>query len=284
MARTKRSEALARLPTDENSDDEVVVQRATAATNRAHLRNRKHKERVKRNKLKRNQSERNAVEPYGYKMRQLRCWMMNEQRRDDKGGITQAGFYALSEWSKEPEGNKQLTLAPDAEQGKDRFIAEWEAAAEEQGRNTEPKAWWTRVPSYAERTGQPRPGKDWKKLVRENHGLEPESMGLVKWGDDSENAIVLDDSDDDNENSEKATSMESAEIDFQGGVPREMVLRGPRVPSVGGSGMTTETDMRPNLEELEGDVDPDGGVRFDDQDTKPMARPGCENTQQFVYE
>ena len=124
------------------------------------------------------------------------------------------------------------------------------------------------MPSYAERTGQPRPGKDWKNLVRENQGLEPEGMGLVKGGEDSENAIVLDDSDDDDENSGKATSMmESVEINFQGGVPQEMVLRGPRVPIVGDLGMTTETDIRRDLEELEGDVDPDGGVRFEDQDT-----------------
>ncbi|KAL8890510.1 MAG: hypothetical protein Q9215_002371 [Flavoplaca cf. flavocitrina] len=283
MIRNKPSKALARLPSGENSGDEVVVQRATAAKDRAHLRNRKHKERVKKNKLKRNQSEKN--EPYGYKMRQLRCWMMNEQRRDDKGGITQAGFYALRAWSKEPEGNKQITLAPDAEKGKDRFKAEWEAAAEEQGRNTEPIAWWTRVPSYAERTGQPRPGKDWKKLVRENQELESEGMGLVKRGDDSKNVIVLDDSDEDDENSGKVTSMmEGVEIDFQGGVQREMVLRGPRMPSVGGSGMTTETDMRRDLEESEGDVDPDGGVRFDDQDTKPMVDPGCANAQKLMYE
>ena len=164
-------------------------------------------------------------------------------------------------------------------------MVEWEAAAEEQGRNTEPKDWWTRVPSYAERTGQPRPGKDWKKLVWENQGLEPEGMGLVKRGDDSKNVIVLDDSDDDDENSAKATSMmEGVEIDFQGGVPREMVFRGPRVPSVGDPGMTTETDMRRDLEDLEGDVDPDGGVRFDDQDTKPMVHPGCANAQELMYE
>lgn len=224
-----------------------------------------------------------AVEIYENKMRQLRCWIMNEQRKGDKGGITQEGFYALSAWSKDPEGKKQVTLAPDAEQGKDRFMAEWEASAVEQGRNTGLENWWTRAPSYAERTGQPRPGKDWKKLVRENHSLEPEGMGLVKRGDDSENAIVLDDSDDDDENSEKATSMmEGVEVDFKGGVPREMVLRGPRVPSVEGPGMTTETDMRFNLEEFEGDVDPDGGVRFDDQDIKPMAHPGREDAQEVM--
>ena len=60
MVKTKPSKALARLPTEKNSDDDVAVQRATAAKDRAHLRNRKHKERVKRNKLKRKQSENNG--------------------------------------------------------------------------------------------------------------------------------------------------------------------------------------------------------------------------------
>ncbi|KAL9030201.1 MAG: hypothetical protein Q9180_006934 [Flavoplaca navasiana] len=280
MVRTKPSKALARLPTGENSDDDVAVQRATAAKDRAHLRNLKHKERVKRNKLKRNQSEKD--EPYEYKMRQLRCWMMNEQRRDDKGGITQAGFYALSAWSKEPEGNKQVTLAPDAEQGKDRFMAEWEAAAEEQGLNTGLENWWIRVPSYAERTGQPRPDKEWIKLVRKNRWLEPESTGLVKHGDASENAIVIDDSDDDRESGGKAIStMEGVEVNFQGGVPREMVLRGPRVSTVGDHGMTTETDMRCGSGESEGDVDPDGGVQFHDQAIKHSA---CEDAQKVMYD
>ena len=206
--------------------------------------------------------------------------MMNEQRKDNKGGITQAGYYALAAWSKEPEGKKEVVLAPDAEQGKDRFMAEWDAAAEEQGRNTGLEAWWTRAPSYAERTGQPRPDREWMMLVRENRWLEPESMGLEKHGDASDNAIVLDDSDDDYGSSKKAVStMDGMEVDFQGGVPRQMVLRGPRVPRVGDHGMATETDMRCGPEESEGDGDLDGGVRFHDQAIK---HSGCEDAQDVM--
>ncbi|KAL8750138.1 MAG: hypothetical protein Q9199_007258 [Rusavskia elegans] len=190
MTSAQDNDELARLDPQKHPNDDVATQRAATAKERAHRKNRKRKERIKRN-----YSER--PEPHGIKMGQLRRWMMNEQRKEDKGGITQEGFYALSAWSKEPAGGGRITLASDAEQGKDRFMADWEAALKEQGTSNELVDWWKREPSYQERTGKMNPGKEYWKLVRENGVLVAKSKGLGERGQDAEIAIVLDDCDDD---------------------------------------------------------------------------------------
>lgn len=214
--------------------------------------------------------------------------MMNEQRKEDKGGITQEGFYALSAWSKEPAGGGRITLAPDAEQGKDRFMAEWEAASKEQERSNGLVDWWKKEPSYQERTGKPRPDREWKKLALENSSLESEDMNLVKRGDGSQNAIVVDESDDDENGGMAVGMMEGVEKGLHGGISGEMVLRGPKLSSVEDLGgrplrsMTTEPVMRCGSEESGDDLDAEGGVRFYNQDMKPVSLPGSKDAENIM--
>lgn len=199
--------------------------------------------------------------------------MMDEQRKEDKGGITQDGFYALSAWSKEPEGGGGVTLAPDAEQGKDRFMAEFEAASEEQGLSSGLLDWWKRAPSLRERTGKPRPDKEWKKLVLQHSILKSVELDMMKPGHDSHNAIVVDDSEEDESGEMVVGMMEGSEMGLHGGISGEMVLRGPklsrdgesRVEDLGGRPSRTST-MEPVMhcgsEESGGEMDGEGGVRF----------------------
>ncbi|CAO1599746.1 hypothetical protein XANCAGTX0491_003461 [Xanthoria calcicola] len=229
MASTQGNDALARLNQQKHLDADVAAQQAAlarSAKERAHRKNKKLKERVKRNNPRR-------PKPYGVKMAQLRRWMMNEQRKEDKGGITQEGFYALSAWSKEPEGGGGVTLAPDAEQGKDRFMAEWEAASQEQGSSSGLEDWWMKEPSYKERTGQENPAKEYWKLVKEHSILKSVELDMMKPGHDSQNTIVVDDSDEDESGNMVAGMTEGVEIGLQGGISGEMVLRGPKLSSAG---------------------------------------------------
>ncbi|KAL8994297.1 MAG: hypothetical protein Q9169_005693 [Polycauliona sp. 2 TL-2023] len=161
-------------------------------------------------------------------MQYFRRWLMNEMRRDGKGGISQQNWYALIKWSKEPESGGKVTLDADGQQAKDRFMAEWDAATKAQGRNHGLENWWDRVPSLAEKTGKPRPENKRKKQVTENKGTGSKYMELLKYGAGAENAIVIDDSDEEEGGEREMTMIEDEEVTIHGGNSRQMVLRGPR--------------------------------------------------------
>ncbi|KAL8673316.1 MAG: hypothetical protein Q9168_002240 [Polycauliona sp. 1 TL-2023] len=232
--RVRKNKSLKSEPMEKHEEkDATTPQDDAAARDRVYSRNQKHKHRVRMNKSLRS-------EPHGIKMGYMRRWMMNEMRREDKGGISQQAWYALSKWSREPENGGKITLEPDAEAAKDRFMAEWDAATVQQGKNNRLENWWARVPSYAERTGEPRPDRCFKKLMNE----ETKGMELMMRGDGGcDNAIVIDDSDDDDDDDDDDGSGEKemamvgdVESAVHGGISGQMVLRGPRPSSVGGDG------------------------------------------------
>ncbi|KAI4242188.1 MAG: hypothetical protein L6R42_011091 [Xanthoria sp. 1 TBL-2021] len=225
MTSAQDNDELARLDPQKHRDDDVATQRAATAKERAHRKNRKRKERIKRN------------------------------------------------YSERPGGGR-IILASDAEQGKDRFMAEWEAALKEQGTSNELVDWWKREPSYQERTGKMSPGKEFWNLVRENGVLAAKSKGLGEPGLDAETAIVLEGRDDDDdgdgdENGGMAVErMEGMEMGSHGGISGDMVLRGPKLSGCevkGGcrsSSTTLEQVPRGGSEESGADLDAEGGVRF----------------------
>ncbi|KAL8647831.1 MAG: hypothetical protein Q9226_006269 [Calogaya cf. arnoldii] len=259
MTSAEHNNALARHNTQAEphaSDDDVAAQRAAIDRHRAYRNNNNRKQRLKKN-------AKDKDTPHGNKMCQLRRWMMNEQKKEDKGGMTQPDFYALSAWSRQPEVGGQVTLEPDAEQGKNRFMAEWEAAAEEQGLDMDLEDWWEKVLSYQERTGQPNPDKEYWKIVREEGVIAAKSMGLP-----ADNAIVVDESDDE-DGSMAVEKMEGVEKSLNRGISGEMVLRGPRprLPTVeeerghqSRSVSPLEPVPRDGSEESGADLDDEGGV------------------------
>ncbi|KAL8849230.1 MAG: hypothetical protein Q9221_005760 [Calogaya cf. arnoldii] len=164
-----------------------------------------------------------------------------------------------------PEFGGQVTLEPDAEQGKNRFMAEWEAAAEQQGKNDGLRDWWEKVLSYQERTGQPNPDKEFWKMVREEGVIAGKNMALP-----AGNAIMVDESDD--EDGDMAVGkMEGVEKSLDRGISGEMVLRGPRprLPTVEeerGHQSRSVTPLEPvprdSSEDSGADLDDEGDVRF----------------------
>ncbi|KAL9022962.1 MAG: hypothetical protein Q9180_008468, partial [Flavoplaca navasiana] len=113
-------------------------------------------------------------------MAQARRWLNNEQRKEDSGGITWQGFKELFAWTKaaakaSPGTSVTTRMSAEAEQAKERFCAELEAARMEQDRKHGVRDWWARAPSLFERTGVKR-DKGWANLVAENDRVLEEEL------------------------------------------------------------------------------------------------------------
>ncbi|KAL8788316.1 MAG: hypothetical protein Q9213_001713 [Squamulea squamosa] len=172
-------------PADGTSAD-AIAQRAAIAN---HRKNRKRKERQKTNmKHKRDHVKATMV--------QARRWLGNEQRKEDRGGISKQGFQDLFAWARQSElswdgpvaGRGEMTA--DAVEARARFRAEWENARKQQDRKNGVRDWWTYAPSLKERTGVS--SKELMELSKGKIVAKAREEEMVASGDQMEEDIAYD--------------------------------------------------------------------------------------------
>ncbi|KAL8675980.1 MAG: hypothetical protein Q9224_007341 [Gallowayella concinna] len=186
-------------------------------------------------------------------------WLNNEQRKEDKGGISKQGFRDLFAWAKHMDLPDQPMTA-DAEEAKCRYLHELENAKKEQQGRRGDRDWWAVVPSWSERTGEPRE-KTWDKWIKEEGRAAQMSALDVAHG---------------------ASNMQGCQGSVEMGMEEngmgERDTRGSGVMRAGrnigrASGeMTPEPVLRRALEDSDSDGESEGGVICAYRDMTPEAK------------
>ncbi|KAL8680960.1 MAG: hypothetical protein Q9186_002860 [Xanthomendoza sp. 1 TL-2023] len=200
-------------------------------------------------------------DPSNPRFQQLQAgrWLNNEQRKEDKGGITRQGFRDLFAWAKTMNREEQPMTA-DAEEAKCRYLKELEAATEEQGGRRGGRDWWTIAPSWSERTGEPR-DKTWDKILKEEGraAAEARAMGVA-------NGV---------ENMESGKHLVKLGVDIEGDGTGGRCTSDSGVMGAGRSfgracgEMTPEPVLHRALEGSDSDGESEGGVMCADRDMNP---------------
>ncbi|KAL8878862.1 MAG: hypothetical protein Q9192_008358 [Flavoplaca navasiana] len=232
---------------DDGMDADQAAQRAALAKQR-----RSHKRTARRKKSLLDQEDHPTL-----MMAQARRWLNNEQRKEDNGGITWQGFKELFAWTKaaakaSPGASLTTRMSADAEQGKERFCAELEAARKEQDRRHGVRDWWARAPSLFERTGVKR-DKGWAKLVAENDRIFEDELE-----EKSAHDVAVE--------RDSSSAMDMA-MGLENGVPNENVVGGAGWVAIGerrgcmAGSVTSKQVLRYDQVEAEESPAVEGGVK-----------------------